>query len=427
MAEYGVEGIWILLMEWTNFALSKGIDALIWGMTTLQRWLLKKKKEVFEAVAAWLDTGYRGLKLLLIVYAAGFAVVGIEAISLLVKKRANLKAALAALQTLDTLARVKLSVDALKIAWQILTEIDERFAELEKSFFQFCQAFDETFGWPLGFLASFASSYRAYLKSLYTMLGFQDADARVAWFTNISDALSTADKAFNDYALNPGKFLTLVEGLAVIASGDEAARIERDNLQAVAGLLEDTEKLARDLGEVWSAMESIRATFPDEVKEVLDRQWAPIKKVYDDTIQDILDRIEESAGEMLGTVRDLIAAAAEPLAVQLDEIAPWVRAFYRFLGYEIPDPEVKALYLDQLFTEGILKDNATLLIDSAVFDIVHDMNRPKPEEVEGERYEPSPVFVVPALPAITTKDDPAWYAGESRASGSKPAPWYVGG
>jgi hypothetical protein len=424
---YGLEGIWILLFMWTDFALEKSIEALIWAMDKAAVWILKKKKEIYEAIAKWLDAGYRGLKMLLIIYVAGAVVIGVEAIALLVKKQVSLRAALAALKTLDTLARVKLSLTALKVAWQILTEVDERFADLEKSFFQFAQAFNESFGWPIGFLASFASAYRVYLKNLYAAFGFPDVDARVAWFTKISDALTKADKAFDEYALNPGKFLDLVEGLAVIASGDDLAALNRDTLTTLAGLLTTTSQAAADIKGIYKSMEAIVDTFPQEIKEVLDKQLKPITDVWDNTIEDILEKIVDSADEMLLTVKGLIALSVKPVKLQLDAMAPWVSAMLRFLGYEIVSPEVKAEYLDRIFTEGILKDNAALSVDAIVFDAVHNLLRPEPEMITVRRQEASAVFIPWNVEPVTPIGEPTWYVGENPASGRSDAPWFVGG
>jgi hypothetical protein len=424
---YGLEGIWILLFMWTDFALEKSIEALIWAMDKASVWILKKKKEIYEAIAKWLDAGYRGLKMLLIIYVAGAVVVGIEAIALLVKKQVSLKAALAALKTLDTIARVKLSLTALKVAWEILTEVDERFADLEKSFFQFAQAFNESFGWPIGFLATFASSYRVYLKSLYAAFGFPDVDARVAWFSKISDALKKADAAFDEYALNPGKFLELVEGLAVIASGDDLAALNRDTLTTLAGLLTTTSKATADIQALYKSMTGIVESFPQEIKEVLDKQLKPITDVWDNTVEDILEKIGDSADEMLVTVKGLISLSVQPVKVQLDAMAPWVSAMLRFLGYELPDPEVKAEYLDRIFTEGILKDNAALTVDAVVFDAVHNMLRPEPELITVRTNPRSPVFIPWNVEPVTPAGDPTWYVGENPAPGRAGAPWYIGG
>lgn len=415
-----------LLIAWTDFALDKGIDAIIATLGAAKAWLLKKKKDMLDAIAGWLETGYRGLKMLVIVYAVGAVIVAVQAVLFLIERKVKLGLALKALRELDTLSRIKLSVQALKIAWEVLTQVDARFADLEKSFYAFAQAFDETFGYPLGFLSSFASAYREYLRALYTMAGFSDVDARVDWFTNIADALKIADDKFTEYALNPGKFLFLVEGMVGLINAEDLAGLNRDSLATLADLVQKSGDFTKNIDKLWGAMADVRKSFPDEVEAVLDEQFKPVVDFWTGKIQGILDRIGSIAEELRPEIDRLIELSTKPLRTQLDELAPWVSAMYRFLGWGIPDARLQSEYLDRIFTEGILADQASLFLDSAAFDALREIHKPESVEVDltppGSESVPIPYEYTLTMPPASSR----WYVGERKSPASSPAPWFGG-
>lgn len=408
-----------LLINLTDSLVEAAINGIVFAVDAVAAWLLELRNKALRDIVSWLEVSYRGLKLLLIIVVSGLVLVGVEAVLWLASKRIALAAALAALRSLDSVTKLRMSVTILQGVWAIVVELDDRFRALEDAFVEFGTAFDETFGVATGFIASAAMAYRSYLKALHATIGLPEEQSRLQWFDTVTQWLDKANRSFRTYARHPGKLFGLLESLYLGLTYEDASGTQRASLETIADLLERAEGFTEGLGDVREAIDGIIESFPTEIKDVLAAQIGPYLKVYDDSIARVVKRLDGIFGEVRGEIEGLIALAATPLEERLARLEPWQRKLLELLGYDMPTPKLQVDYLRALSGLQGHDNEVDLIVEGIVRESIQKTIADGREALRAPLELPDTSMGRPPVYIYEPGAGPAWYAedGEDGAGG----------
>jgi hypothetical protein len=415
-----------LLFQWLGWVTEKAIEGGSALIEDLNKTLLKKKEEILQRIADWLDEGNRGLKLLLITLISGGVIVVVEAFKFMTEQKLSLKSFFNTIKDLDFIARTKMYWTTIKTTWELISALDPQFKTLQLSLVKFADSFSEVFGLPANFLFSLFSSYYAYVRALYNIVGLPDVDAKLSWLENVKDAIALARHRFKDYALSPENWFKLIEELPLLVDGEQAAMISRDTIANVAKLLGDMEGLESKYTALSTSVSGMISAFPDEIEDRVFGATKDLIKQIDDVVKPALHVIAEETAALRTDLLKSINDGDKILAERLDALAPWVRSLLRAIGFDLSSPAAQALYLKRLFGQDILRSDSFDAVDSAIFDAYHRNYDKKYEPREKEDPGAVDLLRIPELPEIVVGVRNEWFCGENDTIGANAPAWYVG-
>lgn len=331
--------------------------------------LLEARKNILGKIEAWLNNSYRGLKTLLIVLVAGAVVAGVAAVSAIIAAKISAATVIATIKTVSSGVSIQLMYGVAKGMWNLLVSVNEDVKRLETSFFEFADAFDETFGLPINTIANFAMGFRNYVTSLYAMTGLDPKLAHLDWLFNSTDWLKKVSDNFTEYAMHPGKFFDLLMGSIISMDEETASKLSLDQLEQLSTTIENVGNLSTNYDSLRDAVDEMIEAFPIEISDAITDQAGPYLTYIDTVVKPVLAQLKTTADNIGKVIDEAIETMKAPLLVDIDKIKLKIYDVLSWLGIELPNAYNYQNGMSELFSNQVLPS----YLDWSVKDVLRDL------------------------------------------------------